>query len=415
MRKLIGFPVNLERLPKNGNSPIFSVFYSTTTNYYVRVQNVRLRLLGSAPPGALWERIMYFSKFLKLSAFMFCLVAILMTPFIIRKASANTHYSELFGGAPLIQDWNDTTQVTVDNDWTNVISYQGFRGDGLTTSAGTDPQTITADGQATPLDVNANESNPDTLTTGGVTEFEIANPTMALKGSDTADAPHLMLYVDTTPCPLNKSVSIRYNVRDLDGSANDAVQQLALQYRIGTTGDFQNVPAGFVPDATEPNAATKVTAKLVNLPGSIINNPQVEIRFITANAAGTDEWIGIDDINIGCFFPTAAQLTLAGRVLTAESRGIPYARLSVLNTNTLDTSYATTNQYGNFVLEGLDGGDFYIVTVNHRRYQFSDNTRTLRLADNHKGLLFYADRPPAVKKERQPPSGLKTAFSRSTW
>lgn len=358
---------------------------------------------------------MYFSKLFKVAAIVFSMAALLTTGLIVRKVSANNYYSELFGGAPLIQDWNDTTQVTVDNDWTNVVSYQGFRGDGLTTSAGTDPQTIVADGQTTPLDVNANESNPDTFNTGGVTEFEIADPTIALKGSDTADAPHLMLYVDTTPCPLNKSVSIRYNVRDLDGSANDAVQQLALQYRIGTTGDFQNVPAGFVPDATDPNTATKVTAKLVNLPGTIINNPQVEIRFITANASGTDEWIGVDDIEIGCFFPTAAQVTLAGRVLTAESRGIANARVTVLNTYTLDTSYATTNQFGNFMLDGLDGGDFYIITVDHRRYRFSNNTRTLRLADDHKGLVFYADQPPAGKKKSRTNRGLRTPFSRGTW
>ncbi|MDH3492780.1 MAG: carboxypeptidase-like regulatory domain-containing protein [Acidobacteriota bacterium] len=340
-------------------------------------------------------------------AFLFVLAALLLTPFTERKVSANNYYSELFGGAPLIQDWNDTTQVTVDNDWTNVVSYQGFRGDGLTASIGTDPQTIVADGQSTPLDVNANQTNPDSFATGGVTEFEIANPTIALKGSDTADAPHLMLYIDTTPCPANKSISIRYNVRDLDGSANDAVQQLALQYRIGTTGNFQNVPAGFVPDATDPNTATKVTSKLVNLPGTIINNPQVEIRFITANAAGTDEWIGIDDIDIGCFFPTSAQVTLAGRVLTADSRGIPYARISVLNTFTLDTSFATTNQFGNFLLEGLDGGDFYIISVDHRRYRFSDNTRTLRLADDQKGIVFYADRPLAVKKRLRSTNEMK--------
>ena len=40
-------------------------------------------------------------------------------------------------------------------------------------------------------DVNANQTNPNTFTTGGVTEFHIANPTIALAGSGTAKAPTL--------------------------------------------------------------------------------------------------------------------------------------------------------------------------------------------------------------------------------
>ena len=33
------------------------------------------------------------------------------------------------------------------------------------------------------------------LTNGGVAEFEIANPTIALQGSGTADAPNIILYL----------------------------------------------------------------------------------------------------------------------------------------------------------------------------------------------------------------------------
>ncbi len=331
-------------------------------------------------------------KFLAIPLTLFCLV--LTASVFENRVSANTYYFELYGGSPLQQNWTDINQITTDDNWNSVISFQGFRGDGLTASTGTDPQTITADGQSTtPLDVNANQTNPNTFNTGGLTEFEITDPTIALKGSDTADAPHLMVYLDTSPCPASKSISLRYNVRDIDGSANDAIQQLSLQYRIGTTGAFINVPAGFVADATEPNAATKVTPRFINMPQSIVNQPQVEIRFITANAAGTDEWIGIDDIEIGCFFPTEATISAGGRVLNADGQSVYRANVSIVNTFSQSRQVTTTNPFGYFTFDGLESGGLFTINIGHKTYTFTTSKQTFQLFDDKKDFIFYADRP----------------------
>lgn len=316
-----------------------------------------------------------------------------------QKTSANMFYFNLVGGAPLVQDWSDTTQITTDDNWTGVISIQGFRGDGLVSGTGVDPQTVLADGQSTPMDVNANETNPDTFSTGGVAEFEIADPSVGIKGSATADAPHLMIYLDTTPCPATKSLSIRYDVRDLDGSSNDAVQQVALQYRVGTTGNFTNLAAGFVADATEPNAATKVTSKFVQLPVAIVNQPQVELRIITTNAAGTDEWVGIDNLQVGCFFPTSATVSAGGRVLTSDGRGINGANVSILDTLTQQMQFARTNQFGYFNFNDLDAGGIYLITVGHRSYRFTSGTNAVQLLEDKKDFFFYADAPINLQKK----------------
>ena len=45
-------------------------------------------------------------------------------------------------------------------------------------------------------------------------------------------------------------IRVSYTLRDLDGSVDNAIQPVALQFRVGSTGPFTNVPAGFVPDAT---------------------------------------------------------------------------------------------------------------------------------------------------------------------
>ena len=180
-------------------------------------------------------------------------------------------------------------------DRSNVPSIIGYRGDDLTAATGADPQTIVGDGTGVP-DVNINQTAPNTFNTGGVAEFEIANPVVALSGSGTADAPFLLIHLNTVGVA---NVNVSYNLRDIDGSVDNAVQAVALQYRIGTTGDFTNIPSGYVADASSgPSSATLVTPVSVTLPTAAENQAQVQLRIITTNATGNDEWIGIDDINI---------------------------------------------------------------------------------------------------------------------
>jgi hypothetical protein len=196
----------------------------------------------------------------------------------------------------LTQDWSNTNLITADNKWDNVPSIRGYRGDNLANAfAGADPQTVVADGSTTPLNVIANQSNPDTLTAGGIGEFDgLANPVVALQGSGTADAPHLVIFVDATN---TTGVRLKFNAIDIDGSADDAIQKIAVQWRLGNTGDFINIPAGFIADATEgPGLSGKTTAVDVTLPPAAANQPEVQIRIITCDAVGSDEWVGIDDI-----------------------------------------------------------------------------------------------------------------------
>lgn len=202
-------------------------------------------------------------------------------------------YFNLAGGS-LLQNWTDTSLISADDNWANVPSITGFRGDGLVAGTGVNPQTVT--GTSTVVDVNANQTSPNTFNTGGVTEFQLANPTIALTGSGTAGAPYLALYLDATN---RQNVTLSFNARDLDGSVDNAVQPIAVQYRIGDTGAWIDLPAGYVSDAsTGPSLATAVTAVSVTLPASVNNQGQVQVRIITTNAAGNDEWIGIDDIAV---------------------------------------------------------------------------------------------------------------------
>jgi uncharacterized protein len=192
---------------------------------------------------------------------------------------------------PFAQDWANPALITVSDDWSGVPGIVGYRGDDVTTLTGADPQTLLGEGTVI-VDVNAQSLGNNT--TGGVLEIEAAG-TVAMQGSGTADAPSLVINLNTSG---RTGINVAYVLRDLDTSADDAQQQFALQYRVGSSGNFTNVPAGYVADATTANAATQVTPVSATLPAAADNQALVQVRIITSNAGGNDELVGVDDIAI---------------------------------------------------------------------------------------------------------------------
>jgi len=199
---------------------------------------------------------------------------------------------------PFTQNWTNIGLITANDDWSGVPGIEGYLGQDITLATGVDPQTLlTTSAVASDMDAIANQAAPDTLTSGGVSEFDtIANPVVALQGSGTADAPYIIFYLNTTGFT---NVNVAYNLRDIDGSTDNSIQPVALQYRVGNTGNFTNVAAGFVADASSgPSLATLVTPVSAALGADASNQALVQVRVITSNAVGNDEWIGVDDVNI---------------------------------------------------------------------------------------------------------------------
>ena len=83
---------------------------------------------------------------------------------------------------PFAQDWTDTGLITANDNWSNVPGILGYLGGGLTSANGVDPQTVLGADAAGVIDVIANQTNTS-ITNGGVAEFHIADPVVALQGS----------------------------------------------------------------------------------------------------------------------------------------------------------------------------------------------------------------------------------------
>ncbi|RYF69823.1 MAG: hypothetical protein EOO29_32815, partial [Comamonadaceae bacterium] len=221
----------------------------------------------------------------------------------------STTYHKLADGN-FFQDWEDTSLIATANDWSGVPSIMGYRGDGLSSASGTDPQTVTADGSATPQSAVLLGSTPSN--TGAVGVFQgLDDPVVALQGSGTADAPHLVLHLDASG---RQNIQVSYRLRDLDSNTDNAVQAIALQYRIGDTGPFINVPAAFVADASDgPSLGKSDTLVNATLPAEVNGEANLQLRIITNDAPGSDEWIGVDDISVtSTSSAEAATLTYTG-------------------------------------------------------------------------------------------------------
>ncbi|MEA3008532.1 MAG: uncharacterized protein QOJ91_224 [Sphingomonadales bacterium] len=250
-----------------------------------------------------------------------------------------TAYYSLASGT-FAQNWTDTSQITANDNWSGVPFIIGYLGDIDPTGAvtGVDPRTLTG-ANLGQVDVIANLANANS-TSGGVGEFQIANPTIGLQGSGTADAPSIVLYMDASG---RQDVHLTATLHDIDGGADDAAQQVNVQYRTSPNGAWTNVPGGYFADVTTGGSATQTTSLDVTLPAGANNSPTLEIRIMTTNAAGSDEWVGIDDIQVSSALGAGASYSI-GDAAAFEGTGTT-TPISFTVTRVGDTSAAGTVDY----------------------------------------------------------------------
>jgi len=88
--------------------------------------------------------------------------------------------------------------------------------------------------------------------------------------------------------------------------------------------------------------------------------------------------------------PSAAPATISGRAVDSFGTGIGGARITVTDAQTGEVQSAVTNAFGYYNVIA-EVGNFYVISISHRRYTFADNTRTLSLNDNIAGVDFVAN------------------------
>jgi subtilisin-like proprotein convertase family protein len=93
---------------------------------------------------------------------------------------------------------------------------------------------------------------------------------------------------------------------------------------------------------------------------------------------------GVIDINN----PTAASVSIGGRVLTADGRGLTNARVTITGPDGVART-AITSSFGYYSFDGVESGASYVVAVGSKRYIFTP--RTVQVVDNISDLDFVAE------------------------
>jgi len=97
---------------------------------------------------------------------------------------------------------------------------------------------------------------------------------------------------------------------------------------------------------------------------------------ISDNAGGDTGRVAELSLIITTLAPTAALAAIRGTV-SANGRGVPYTKVTLVNTNTGEALTVMTNNLGYYRFEDLTVGDFYTLDVIHKRYQFEQRSFTL--------------------------------------
>ncbi len=109
---------------------------------------------------------------------------------------------------------------------------------------------------------------------------------------------------------------------------------------------------------------------------------------INDQAAGDTGSVSAVQLALQTAGPVAANAAIKGRVVDANGRGIGRARVVLTDTNTTETKIINTNSFGYFGFEELNTGNFFIMTVSHKRYQFANGTQSFTLNEDLGGMEF---------------------------
>ncbi|MFM9903960.1 MAG: carboxypeptidase-like regulatory domain-containing protein [Pyrinomonadaceae bacterium] len=126
----------------------------------------------------------------------------------------------------------------------------------------------------------------------------------------------------------------------------------------------------------------------INVTG--ISGTTMRIRVVTFTNANA-ELVTMDNVSVpqnGVFIvPTAAGVSISGRVLTADGRGVRNARVTILNRQGIARNVAT-GPYGYYRFDDVETGQSYVARVVSRRFGFEP--QVLQVNDNLTDVDFVA-------------------------
>ena len=101
--------------------------------------------------------------------------------------------------------------------------------------------------------------------------------------------------------------------------------------------------------------------------------------------------------NVVCVFrntqltPSAASVGISGRAVDSRGNGVSGAQIVLTDVSTGLARTTVTNPFGHYSIGGAEVGNYYVLSISHKRYTFADDTRTFLLTEELAGVDFVAE------------------------
>ena len=198
---------------------------------------------------------------------------------------------------------------------------------------------------------------------------------MNFNGSVSANEPHTVNKAGTT-------TTITADTPD----PSTVNQPVTVSYTVTVNAPGAGIPTGNVTVSDGVNSCTGTVAA----GQCVITLTTAGARTLTATYAGDANFNGSTSPGAShtVLSPTAASVSISGRVQTQNGRGVFNAVVSLVKTNG-ETVNARTNSFGYFQFAEVETGQTYIVSIEHKKYVF--DSQVINVNEELTGLIFRAN------------------------
>jgi hypothetical protein len=191
--------------------------------------------------------------------------------------------------------------------------------------------------------------------------------------------------------------NINYNDYFVDGAqgvlgainSTDATDLTMLQTATGQDANSVSVDPLFTsPTDLHLTAASPVQNIGTPIPG-IFNDFDDNLRSATTPDLGADELVA----------PSAASVSLGGRILTADGRGIRNVLVTLTESNGTSRT-VISGPFGNYRFTNVAPGQAVIISAKGKRYVFEDPTRVIQVNEELTEINFVSVQLPVTKDDQ---------------
>jgi hypothetical protein len=164
------------------------------------------------------------------------------------------------------------------------------------------------------------------------------------------------------------------------------VTSTGLTYDIATSAAYSGVDVCF--NLTSFTPAQFANLRIYHLEGGVWVD-----RTATGNTSPTLCTTGVTSLSpfaIGSGAPTAANVSVSGRIFDAFGNGIPKVRVSITGPNGISRTIATS-PFGFYRFDDITAGETCVISVASKRYVFSQPVRIITVNDVMENVDFQAD------------------------